>query len=90
MHKHQLAALYVILGKVQDVPGGGALQGQVAIAGWCDDELQAIGRSVQVFCTELINCDFCHRTHPHLRNREGRLRAFNGVVTDYNQLTHLC
>lgn len=70
MHEHQLSGLYVTLGEVQDVAGGGALQSQVAVAGWCDDKLQPLIRSVRVLGTELIGGDFCHRTHPHLRNRE--------------------
>lgn len=78
VHEHQSSDLYVTLGKVQDVPGGGALQGQVAVAGWCDDELQPLGRSVRVLCTELMNGDFCHRTHPHLRNRKERWKEGTG------------
>lgn len=60
VHEHQLSGVYVILSKVQDVPGGGALQGQVAIAGWCDDELQPLRQGVRVLCTELITGDLCH------------------------------
>lgn len=70
MHKYQLSSLYVVLGEVQDVSGGGALQGQVAVAGWRDDELQPVGRSVRVLCTKIIYGDFCHWTHPHLRKSE--------------------
>ena len=46
VNKHQLSSLYVILGEVEDVSGGGALQDQVAIAWWCDDELQPVRMSV--------------------------------------------
>ena len=46
VHKHQLSSLYVILGEVQDVSGGGTLQDQVAIARWCDNKLQAVRLSV--------------------------------------------
>lgn len=66
MHEQQLSTLDVTLGEVQDVPGGGALQGQVAVAGWRDDELQPFWQSVRVLCTELINGDFRDRTLPHL------------------------
>lgn len=60
MHEHQLSGLYVILSKVQDVPGGGALQGQVAIAGRCDDELQPLRQGVRVLRAELISGDLRH------------------------------
>ena len=51
MHKNQLSALYVMLGEIQDVSGRGALQGQVAVTGRCDDELQPFRWSVRVLCT---------------------------------------
>lgn len=44
--EHQLPALYVSLGKVQDVSGGGALQSQVTVARWCDNILQALRWSI--------------------------------------------
>lgn len=39
VNKQQLLGPDVMLGEVQDVPGGGALQSQVAVAGRCDDKL---------------------------------------------------
>lgn len=59
VHKHQLSSLYVTLSEIQDVSGRGVPQGQVAIAGWCDDKLQPIRQRVQVLCTKIICGDFC-------------------------------
>lgn len=47
--KQQPSTLYVSLGEVQNVPGRGALQGQVAVARGRDDKLQQLRRSVRVF-----------------------------------------
>jgi len=61
VHEHQLSSLYVILGEVQDLSGGGPLQGQVSVAWWCDDELQSLRlRSVRILCTQIVCGDFCH------------------------------
>lgn len=49
MDKQQPSTLYVSLGEVQNVPGRGALQGQVAVARGRDDKLQQLRRSVRVF-----------------------------------------
>lgn len=38
MDEQQLPGLDVVLGEVQDVPGGGVLQSQVAVAGRRDYE----------------------------------------------------
>lgn len=38
MYKHQLAMTNMLLGEVQNWPGGGALQGQMPITWWSDDE----------------------------------------------------
>lgn len=67
MHKQQLTGLDVTLGEVQDVPGGGILQGQIPIAGWGDDELKPIWQSVQVLCAEFIHCDSRDRILPDLK-----------------------
>lgn len=70
VHKQQLSSLDVTLGEVQDVPGGGALQGQIPVAGWCYNELQPIWQSVQVLCAEFIHCDFSDRILPNLETPE--------------------
>lgn len=73
VHKHQLSGSYVILGEVEDLSGGGPLKRQVAVARWRDDELQSLRfRSVWVLCTKIIGGDFCHWTHPHLRENRGK------------------
>lgn len=67
MYEHQLSGFYVFLGEVQDVPREGALQGQVAVTGWCDNELQPLRFSVQILRIKIFYRDFCLRTHKDLR-----------------------
>lgn len=70
MYEHQLTALDLSLGEVQDWSGGGALQGKVSITGGHDDELQALGGGVAVGSAEVITGDFGHRVHPHLTGQK--------------------
>lgn len=66
VYEHQLMAVDVSLGEVQDRPGGGALQGKVSVTGGSDDKLQALGVRVKVGGTEVIAGDFGDGVHPHL------------------------
>lgn len=66
VYKHQLMAVDVSLGKVQDWSRGGALQGKVSITGGSDDKLQALRVRVTVRSTEVIAGDFSDGVHPYL------------------------
>lgn len=66
MHEHQLPAVDVSLGEVQNRSGGGALQGKVSVCGRSDDELQVLRGGVAVSGTEVIAGDFSDRVHPYL------------------------
>lgn len=85
VHKHQLLAFYVTLSEVQNVSGGGALQSQVAIAGWCHYELQPFRWSVSVLRTEIACGYLCDRTHPHLKSRK-ETRQVSLAQHDYKEI----
>lgn len=70
VYEHQLTAVDVSLGEVQDRSGGGALQGKVSVTGGRDDKLQALGGRVAVGSTEVIAGDFGDGVHPYLTGQK--------------------
>lgn len=66
VNKQQLSLVDVSLGEVEHRLGGGALQGQVSVAGWHHREVELLWGGVQVLGLQVVRPDLGHRRHPDL------------------------